>query len=668
MLIISVRSNSYAVSKSKVDSLVLERIFTYKESLNHFQSDSLSFVYVRYNMEVEKRNPILLCVPSMYVIAKGNREYAGETYTELKFDDGKIKSSKRIINIGTVPRYRTTMPSMTQYMSPRIYDVSMVNNYMLSPFNRHNRRFYKYRISRLTGNRAEVIFIPKLSNTQLVNGRAIVEYATGRVIKVLLNGEFDMTRLRLNIRMGTDGVRSLHPQDMSVNAIFSFLGNKISANYRTVYNLDRQLPDSIVNNHDRSAMDSVRPEPLPPIEKAIYEKYDLQSAADTTATKAVKKRSAWKAVLWDAIGDNIVNRIQGNFGSQDQGSLRISPILNPLYMGYSKNKGITYKFNVRTKYNFNTSQNISLNFKGGYSFKQKQFYFMLPLQYTFNAKKNGFLKIEFGNGNRITNSSIVDVIKHTALDSIKWDEMKLDYFKDLYLKVTTNYDLSDKVSIQPGLAFHRRSAVDKRSFELLSEPSVYRSFAPTLQLQYRPFGWNGVTITSDYERGIKGIGQASMNYERFEFDASWICRFSSVRLLSLRCGSGFYTSRSHDAYFLDYSNFRDNNLLGGWNDDWSGDFHLLDRNWYNVSKYYIRTNTTYESPLLFISYLPFFGRFIETERLYISTLNVEHLHPYIEYGYGFTNRLFSVGIFCATRNVKFDGFGVKFGFELFSKW
>ena len=275
---------------------------------------------------------------------------------------------------------------------------------------------------------------------------------------------------------------------------------------------------------------------------------------------------------------------------------------------------------------------------------------------------------EIGNGNRITNSSIVDRVKHESLSDIDWDKMNLDYFKDFYVKFITNYDLSSKFSIQPGIMFHRRSAVDKKGFELAGKPVTYHSFSPTLQLQIRPWGWTGVYFTTDYERGIKGIGQSVMNYERFEFDASWIKKYHSIRSLSLRAGFGFYTAKDEEAYFLDYSNFCDENIPGGWNDDWTGEFQILNSNWYNASEYYVRTNATYEAPMMLMSHLPLIGRMIETERFYINTLFVNHLHPYIEYGYGFTNRLFSMGVFAATRNNKFDGIGCRFGFELFKDW
>lgn len=141
-----------------------------------------------------------------------------------------------------------------------------------------------------------------------------------------------------------------------------------------------------------------------------------------------------------------------------------------------------------------------------------------------------------------------------------------------------------------------------------------------------------------------------------------------LRSFSARLGGGFYLSKLSNQYFLDYTNFRDNNIPGGWGDEWSGEFELLNSNWYNASAYYIRTNLTYESPLLLLSHIPIVGKIVEKERFYVSTLFVNHLHPYVECGYGFTNRVFSIGAFSAFNNFKYSGFGVKFGIELFSNW
>ena len=117
-------------------------------------------------------------------------------------------------------------------------------------------------------------------------------------------------------------------------------------------------------------------------------------------------------------------------------------------------------------------------------------------------------------------------------------------------------------------------------------------------------------------------GKADMEYERFEFDLSWKKRLRTLRSLSLRLGGGFYTSKSDNSYFLDYVNFREENIPGGWNDDWTGEFQLLNGNWYNASEYYVRTNITYESPLMFLSRIPYIGRLMEMERIYSNLLVV----------------------------------------------
>ena len=65
---------------------------------------------------------------------------------------------------------------------------------------------------------------------------------------------------------------------------------------------------------------------------------------------------------------------------------------------------------------------------------------------------------------------------------------------------------------------------------------------------------------------------------------------------------------------------------------------------------------------------PLIGKYIEAERLYVSSLVVNHLHPYTEWGYGVTTRAITLGFFAAFKNTKFNGIGCRFGFELFRDW
>ena len=655
-----------ADAKAATDSLTLQRVLAYRQSMPVNMNGTHTNIYIRYYFNTERRNFTLMAIPSMYAISRGRREFAGESYSTIYIKDNIVKEAVQQLNTGTIPRHKTAMTTLNKYLLPDIYGVTIIDNQLLSPFNRHNVSLYRYTITNLTGNRAEIVFRPKRYNTQLVSGSAIADRNTGRIIKINISGEYDMVRFHITAEMGKKGIRSLLPKTCDIDASFHFVGNKIKASFHSVYDNPIYLPDSIVNSHDTKLMAGIRPDPLPVEIKELYARNDsARNKADSTRLK--KEESMWKKILWNSFGDYVINRTKGNFGTNRQGAFRISPILNPLYLSYSGRRGLTYKFKINGSYKFSLNSDFSVAFNAGYSFKQKQLYFNIPVKFNFNKKRNGYVGLEIGNGNRITNSSIVDQVKHESLDSIDWDRMNLDYFKDFYVKYAANYDLSDQWSVKPGLIFHRRSAVDKAGFEMAGRPVSYYSLAPSLQVQFRPSGWDGPIITTDYERGIHA-GKANMEYERFEFDVAWIKRLYSLRSLSLRLGGGFYTSKSKNSYFLDYANFKEENIPVGWNDNWTGEFQLLNSNWYNVSEYYARANATYESPLMILSRIPYVGRMIEMERIYVNALFVEHLTPYIEYGYGFTNRFFSMGIFMATRNKEFDGFGCRFGFELFRDW
>ncbi len=602
----------------------------------------------------------------MHAIAKGNREFIGESYSDILVKDGVLLKSTRRLNTGTIPHYRNTMSTLLNYLMPNVYEKSILANQILSPFNAHNTKLYKYNIRSLQDDRVEIVFRPKRHNTQLISGSAIVEKETGQILRVKLKGEYDMVNFRIDAIMGKEGQYSLFPKTCDIDAKFNFLGNKISSSYHSVYDNPVTLPDSLVNSHDMTIMDEVRPTPLPDNIIDIYAKHDsIINNIDSAELKRESRR--WDRVLWDVMGDHLLTRTKGHFGSEGQGYFRLSPILNPLYLSYSKRKGITYKMKLRGSYSFTPNRDISLAFNAGYSFKLHQFYFKAPLKFTYNKRKNAFVALEIGNGNRITFSSIVNRKISETLDSLSLSRINLKYFKDFYLKLTDNYDITEKWGIRPGLVYHERSAVDEAGFSSLGLQTRYYSFAPSLQLRYRPWGMKGAIFTVDYERGIR-LNKSYMDYERIELDASWKKQYNRLRSLSTRIGGGLYTSKSKNAYFLDYANFKDENIPIGWNDDWTGEFQLLRSKWYNSSDYYVRTNITYESPLMILSRIPYVGKLMEMERVYMNTLFVEHLHPYIELGYGFTNRFFSMGAFIATRNLAYDGVGCRFTFELFRDW
>lgn len=652
-------------SRERVDSLVMDKLFAYKRYYAKAVAGDSGNAYIRYNFRVIRRNPTLLFVPTMYYIAKGRRNYVGETYGKVKFSDVNKFDLKRQVYTSTVPHQSRAMTTMWQYVTPNLYGTTLFHNSILSPFNHSNRRFYRYRISNNGEQRSCVTFTPRLRNTEFVSGYAIVDKANGRILRSRFRGEHDMIAFNVNVDMGEERTdNSLLPEMCEVSAVFKFVGNEIRTGFKAYYDCPTTLPDSISDSTDLALMATLRPDTLSIVEKNAYQQLaDERAKADTTTAKKPKRENRmWKAA-WDILGDNLLNSLRAN---NERASIKLSPIVNPLYLSYSHSRGLAYKMKLGAAYRFSENANITFNPNFGYNFKIKQFYFNSPLRYTYNSRRNGWIELSWANGNRITNSSVLDIIRNERRDTVDFSSLQLDYFKDEVWKLSWNTAVTQWVNMTVGGVYHRRIGVNKAQLVALGKPGEYRSFAPFLKITIQPSPkWP--MLTGNYERSFRRVLSSNTEYERWEFDASYKKPLSRRRLFNARFGGGFYTNRSTN-YFVDFDNFHEDYVPGGWDDDWSGDFQLLNSQWYNASNHYVRANVSYESPMLALTWLPLVGRFIETERLYASALQIEHTRPYMELGYGFTNRYFSVGIFGSFLNGKFHDFGSKFTFELFRKW
>lgn len=660
-----------AMKKQKLS--ILRRIHTYGATIDTTTiSSHVIYSYMRSTLRVERRNVTLKLVPSAYVVTRGKeREFIAEAYNKITVKGYENYKVEPLLRISTIPHYKTPMPNFAKYLTPDIYDETVIGTSILSPFYPRNFGFYRYHIDVVHNDVISLSFKPKRKNTQLVSGSAKVDKLTGRIISANFMGEYDMVKFWVSMEMNVHGYESLFPSKCEALVLFRFMGNRVSGHYKSYVGLPETLTDSIDDSKSFSLMSLVRPDTLNAMEKDIYNRKiekehqdSIRAAQDTT-----KHKKNWtKSILWDAIGDNVLNRIKSNFGMNNRGYVRLNPVLNPLYMGYDHRRGFTYKIDVRASYQFGGNSEISGRFKGGYAFKQRQFYFRLPIYYYFNRRRNGYLKLEIGNGSHISNQLVRnDIVQHQLNLPMAVNEDLLNDFKQYDSRLIFNYDISKVVGFQIGALYQRMKAINKGAFHALGWTSIYSSFSPIFELQIRPWGWSGPILTADYDRAIKGALKTNSEYERYEFNGEYIHHLNQLQSLQMRVGGGFYTMKGRRAYFLNYENFQENNIPGGWNDDWSGEFELLRSNTYNTSDYYLRANFTYESPLLLLSWLPFVGHYMEMERIYVSALEARTTHPYIELGYGFTTRLMSMGFFVSSGQGN-RSVGCKFGFELFRHW
>ena len=700
-LLFSFSLTSY--TQTPADTTLLNRMFSYPQNYADELEGIQSNVYIKHLDETQKRNFTLWCVPSMYAIARGERSYVSEQYSRLTFhEDGKMDNMRQVYYT-TIPHNRRTMPTLLEFITPTLYKETLYDDHILSPFHHTNKIFYRYSTARLDNRRHRLYFRPRyVSNTQLIHGVATIETETGRIIDAEMHGEFDMLRFETIATLGDDGSRAMLPKACRTNVEFKFLGNRITSAFEAAYDCPVTLPDSVNVKGDRQLIDSVRPYNLSGKEQAIYDLRDslraqrhstfnpppstfndssstlrstpsLRSAKNDSSSTLTpppstimqqpkpRKRNYWKEI-GSALGESLVQRTRF---SSEAGYVRVSPILNPQYLSYSRRKGFSYRFKVGAQLNLNDETRLGMTTRFGYNFKQKKFYFNLPLRLDYNYRgREGYAEAAWASGNRIYNSTVIDELKQKLGDLPELDNMDLDQFDDWNMRLSNNLPLNNRLAVETGVVLHQRKAVNKQGMKQLDMPTEYRSLAPMLSVKTRPWR-KGPLLTIDYERGLPGKNY--LDYERWEMDASLKHRMHRLQTLNLRFGAGFYTRRDKN-YFMDYSNFRDENLPEGWDDDWSGNFQLLRSRMYNESDYYLRGNISYESPLLAASFVPLVGRYIERERIYLSSLSIAHSRLYSELGYGFTCRFFSVGLFASFLNTKFQESGAKFTFELFRRW
>ena len=617
------------------DSLLIQRIYDYRRNFAAEVCDSMRNIYIKYDVDVLKRNASLALVPSLYDISKGKRSFVGEMYGTIRFKDVKHYDIQKELQLTTVPHSGNIMPTMVNYIVPDLYAIDLLEGTLLSPFNRQNKIFYFYQVTPVSNKFSIVSYIPRARNTQLVKGFALVDNLTGRIVNAKILGTYDMMEFSVDVEMGDiNNNPSIIPINSTSRTMFKFMGNHIRTTFYASFNCHGAIPDSITDK--RLAMNYLRPMALTAKQRGLYDEH----YGNTDTIPTVKR----KPNTWDIIGNHIFN---SHSTGSEKASVRLSPLINPLYLSYSGRRGLSYHLKMGGTLKFNESHFISFTPRIGYNFKIKQLFFNTPLRYNFSNKYRGWIEADVANGNRISNFQLPD------------------YFNDFNMRLSLNYMIG-KVEMTPTLMYHSRTAVNPEAVRAEGKETKYNSFAPSLRMTYTPTpAWP--TLSLNYERGIKNVMKSNMEYEKWEFDASYKRKMQSLRILNLRAGYGFYSNRKV-THFIDYTNFHENYLPDGWDDDWSGEFQLVNSDWYNMSRSYFRANASFESPLMFLAFTPLVGKYLETERAYASFLLLDNTRPYTELGYGFKSRYLSLGAFVSFLNMSFQEIGFKFTLELFRKW
>ena len=695
-------------------------------------------LYLKGLVHVKKKNVGIRFLPSMFRLRKGVKDYLMETYSDLHFTAPDTYDHRVKANVGTANEFWEADGRLLEFFRINIYSPTILYDKLISPLSPEGCGYYRYRVDSVgmagVGEATyRIRFTPRSESFQLLEGYVTVTAGRWSIREMVYSGRSEMLTFRSVVTMGRVGQPDEYlPTGYEMEARFHLLGNAIDGRYTAVidyqeirmhdgrpsihlddvgdstlapqdttegrsfkrarksrYDLSDSYTltaDTNANRRDTAYFNTLRPLPLTLQERQLYADY----FASRDTAKRVKSNSRME--FFGQVGDVLVSRYTLDLNRY--GDLKFSPIVNPLLLSYSGTYGLSYRQEFKYNRLYSHDRLLRIVPQVGYNFKEKEFYWRIKSDYDYWPRRRSAIHVDFGSGNRIYSSDVLDELKAMPDSIFDFSQIHLDYFRDLYLNLNHSWEITNGLTFDVGISMHRRTEVDRSRFVLLESANsasvtdlsilnklhhTYNSFAPNVALTWRPgqyYYMNGErkvnlyadypTLSVKYERGISGILKNSGSYERWEVDVQHNLSIGLMRHLYLRMGWGKFTNQ-RDLFFVDFANLKRSSLPMGWADDIGGVFQLLDGRWYNSSRKYLRGNAVYESPFILLRHLRSYTRHVLNERLYLNALVMPHLNPYVELGYGIGTHIFDFGFFAAFANGEYDQVGIKFTFELFNR-
>lgn len=701
-------------SDRQVDA-IMEKIYAFapvfEKTINNYSAE----IYIKGKVHIRKKNGLIRFFPTMFHLRKGVRDYMVETVEELRYTAPDQYDQKVRATVGTVSEFWEADGRLPEYFRIKVYSPTIIYDKLISPLSESAKKMYRFSLDSVYADQGvrqfKISFTPRKKSFQLVEGYLIVSDNVWSIRELRIGGHSEMFRFNNLIKMGAVGTKEeLVPLHYELKGTFHLAGNVIDADYLAVVKYSQineadyteiAAPVSPKSKYDlteaftlrtdtnASIQDTALFNALRPIELTSAEKnnYDLYFANIGRAQRVPQKRKTKNQEFWGSLGEALIERYTLNL--KDFGSVRCSPLLNPLLLSYSKRNGLSYKQTFRYNKLFAGDRLLKVEPRIGYNLKQKEFYWQVKGGFDYMPKTRTSINWDFGKGNPIYNHELIDELLSMPDTLFDYSKIHLDYFSNFYFRLYHTWEIVNGLKLDMGVYLHRRSEIERSRFIPVTDntpPEVlnkfrhsYNSFAPEIKVTWTPHQYyymNGdrkinlsskyPTFTFDWERGIKGVINHSCSYERFEFDYQQNIDLGVMQNLFLRFGWGIFTN-TEELYFADFEQLKHHNLPVDWDDEIGGVFQLLDGDWYNSSRKYVKGHLTYESPLLLLHHFNKLTQNVLAERIYFNILAMPHLVPYTEIGYGIGTHIFDLGIFASFDKLKYQEFGFKFTFELFNR-
>ena len=564
--------------KPMVSDSILQCIFQFSPFYSRIIDEYKADLYIKGKVKVHKRNHLIRYVPSMFRFEKHINDYLMESLSELHYTAPDIYDRKIKAVSTTFPRNRGQITDVMDYLNMNIYSSSLMSDKLLSPLDKKSSRYYHYLLDSIAGppdcQRYKILIIPNFRGTQLVSGYMWVSDQIWTIRELYIEGVYDVIRFKVRVKMGEEGDVEFLPVQFDLNLVFKFIGNHLEMDmgawlkYNEIkfYEGAARRKSQKKHHHDltesykltcdseqlitdKEKFNELRPIPLSALEDSLYRSYALRQ---DTLLRVPKKKKNEHLEFWGELGDMLISSYNVNLSSM--GSVHCSPLINPVLLDYSHSRGFSYKQKFKYSRLFHDGRILRISPQIGYNFTHKELYVKADADWQYWPEKQASFEVSVGNGNRIYSSVVLDQLKQLPDSTFNFDQLELDYFKDVYLNLFHNIEIVNGLFIKAGVSVHWRYLINN-SKVILEKPlpdkdwaalrgirSEYNSFAPRIRIEWTPgmyYYMNGrrkmnvgssmPTFMLDYERGIKGVFKSTGAHERWEFDIQQNLKLSGIR-------------------------------------------------------------------------------------------------------------------------------------------
>ena len=502
--------------KPVVSDSILQCIFQFSPFYSRIIDEYKADLYIKGKVKVHKRNHLIRYVPSMFRFEKHINDYLMESLSELHYTAPDIYDRKIKAVSTTFPRNRGQITDVMDYLNMNIYSSSLMSDKLLSPLDKKSSRYYHYLLDSIAGSsdcqRYKILIIPKFRGTQLVSGYMWVSDQIWTIRELYIEGVYDVIRFKVRVKMGEEGDVEFLPVQFDLNLVFKFLGNHLEMDigawlkYNEIkfYEGAARRKSQKKHHHDltesykltcdseqlitdKEKFNELRPIPLSALEDSLYRSYALRQ---DTLLRVPKKKKNEHLEFWGELGDMLISSYNVNLSSM--GSVRCSPLINPVLLDYSHSRGFSYKQKFKYSRLFHDGRVLRISPQIGYNFTHKELYVKADADWQYWPEKQASFEVSVGNGNRIYSSVVLDQLKQLPDSTFNFDQLELDYFKDVYLNLFHNIEIVNGLFVKAGVSVHWRYLINN-SKVILEKPlpdkdwaalrgirSEYNSFAPVL--------------------------------------------------------------------------------------------------------------------------------------------------------------------------------------------